>query len=92
LKHWNRKAVRRLIRSAGAKLFFLPKYLPDLDSIKPIFAKVEHLLSKAAAKPTHLRSNQAVHRCIHPEAMRQLSRKLRVRTDEHYVLGHDPIK
>jgi hypothetical protein len=25
------KAVRRLIRSAGAKLFFLPKYSPDLN-------------------------------------------------------------
>jgi transposase len=27
------KAVRQLIRLAGAKLFFLPKYSPDLDPI-----------------------------------------------------------
>ena len=26
------KAIRRAIRSAGAKLFFLPKYSPDLES------------------------------------------------------------
>jgi transposase len=28
------KAVRQLIRSAGAKLFFLPKYSPDLNPIE----------------------------------------------------------
>ena len=27
------KAVRRIIRSMGAKLFFLPKYSPDLNPI-----------------------------------------------------------
>jgi transposase len=34
------KAVRRLIRSAGAKLFFLPKYSPDLNPIEQVFAKL----------------------------------------------------
>ncbi len=29
------KAVRRLIRSVGAKLFFLPRYSPDLNPIDP---------------------------------------------------------
>src|SRR5436190_20257099 len=28
------RAVRQLIRSAGAKLFFLPKYSPDLNPIE----------------------------------------------------------
>jgi transposase len=28
------KAVRELIRSIGAKLFFLPKYSPDLNPIR----------------------------------------------------------
>jgi transposase len=44
------KAVRELIRSAGAKLFFLPKYSPDLNPIEQVFAKLKHLLRKAAAR------------------------------------------
>ena len=43
-------ALRRLIRSAGAKLFFLPKYSPDLNPIEQVFAKLKHLLRKAAAR------------------------------------------
>jgi transposase len=44
------KAVRRLIRSAGAKLLFLPKYSPDLNPIEQVFAKLKYLLRKAAAR------------------------------------------
>ena len=44
------KAVRQLIRSAGAKLFFLPKYSPDLNPIEQVFAKLKHMLRKAAAR------------------------------------------
>src|SRR6266478_5579999 len=44
------KAVRQLIRSAGAKLFFLPKYSPDLNPIEQFFAKLKHFLRKAAAR------------------------------------------
>jgi transposase len=40
------KAVRELIRSTGAKLFFLPKYSPDLNPIEQVFA----MLRKAAAR------------------------------------------
>ena len=43
-------AVRRAIRSAGAKLFFLPKYSPDLNPIEQVFAKLKHRLRKAAAR------------------------------------------
>lgn len=43
------KAIRRAIRAAGAKLFFLPKYSPDLNPIEQVFAKLKHLLRKAAA-------------------------------------------
>ena len=46
------KAVRRAIRSAGAKLFFLPKYSPDLNPIEQVFAKLKHLLRNAAARTT----------------------------------------
>ena len=41
------KAVRALIRSAGAKLFFLPKYSPDLNPIEQVFAKLKALLRTA---------------------------------------------
>jgi putative transposase len=44
------KAIRRAIRTAGAKLFFLPKYSPDLNPIEQVFAKLKHLLRKAAAR------------------------------------------
>ena len=46
------KAVRRLIRAAGAKLFFLPRYSPDLNPIEQLFAKLE----TCCAKPTPAQS------------------------------------
>lgn len=44
------KAVRTAIRKAGAKLFLLPKYSPDLNPIEQVFAKLKHLLRKACAR------------------------------------------
>jgi transposase len=44
------KAVRALIRATGAKLFFLPKYSPDLNPIEQLFAKLKHLMRKANAR------------------------------------------
>jgi transposase len=44
------KAVRRAIRRAGAHLIFLPPYSPDLNPIEQVFAKLKHLLRKAAAR------------------------------------------
>jgi hypothetical protein len=35
LSSHKRKAIRRAIRSAGARLIFLPKYSPDLNPIDP---------------------------------------------------------
>ena len=43
-------AVRRAIRAAGAKLFFLPPYSPDLNPIEQLFAKLKTLLRKAAER------------------------------------------
>jgi transposase len=40
-------AVRRAIRQAGAKLFLLPKYSPDLNPIEQVFAKLKHLIRAA---------------------------------------------
>ena len=42
--------VRRAIRAAGAKLFFLPPYSPDLNPIEQVFAKLKHLARKAAER------------------------------------------
>ena len=44
------KLVRQAIRAAGAKLLLLPKYSPDLNPIEQVFAKLKHLLRKAAAR------------------------------------------
>lgn len=44
------KAIRHAIRKAGAKLFFLPKYSPDLNPIEKLFAKIKHWLRKAQAR------------------------------------------
>lgn len=42
--------VREAIRRAGAKLFFLPPYSPDLNPIEQVFAKLKHLMRAAAAR------------------------------------------
>lgn len=44
------KAVRAAIRAARAHLFFLPSYSPDLNPIEQVFAKLKHLLRKAAER------------------------------------------
>jgi transposase len=44
------RLVRSAIRSAGARLLFLPKYSPDLNPIEQVFAKLKHLLRKAQAR------------------------------------------
>ena len=51
------KAIRRIIRSAGARLFFLPKYSPDLNPIEQVFAKLKHWLRKAAGRSIDAVSN-----------------------------------
>jgi len=43
-------AIRRAIRAAGAKVFFLPAYSPDLNPIEQVIAKLKHLLRKAAER------------------------------------------
>jgi transposase len=43
-------AVRAAIRAAGAKLFFLPPYSPDLNPIEQVFSKLKTLLRKAGER------------------------------------------
>jgi transposase len=52
-------AVRQALRAAGAKLFFLPKYSPDLNPIEMLFAKLKHGLRKAAK-----RTEQAIYDAV----------------------------
>lgn len=44
------RVIRRLIRAAGAYLFFLPPYSPDLNPVEQMFAKLKTLLRKAEAR------------------------------------------
>jgi transposase len=50
LKSHKNREVRRAIRAAGAKLWFLPSYSPDLNPIEQVFAKLKELLRKAAER------------------------------------------
>ena len=43
-------AIRQAIRAAGAKLFYLPAYSPDLNPFEQVIAKLKHLLRKAAER------------------------------------------
>ncbi|RWM64716.1 MAG: IS630 family transposase [Mesorhizobium sp.] len=52
-------AVRDIVRAAGARLFFLPPYSPDLNPIEQLFAKLKHFMRRAAR-----RSAEAVHNAI----------------------------
>ena len=42
--------VRRMIRTVGARLWYLPPYSPDLNPIEQAFAKMKTLLRKADAR------------------------------------------
>ncbi len=39
--------VAKLIRSVGARIWFLPAYSPDLNPIEQVFSKIKRLLRKA---------------------------------------------
>ena len=50
LSSHKRPAVRKAIRSVGARLLFLPPYSPDFNPIEQLFAKLKHLMRKAAER------------------------------------------
>jgi putative transposase len=50
LQSHKHRAIRNALRQVGAKLLFLPKYSPDLNPIEQVFAKLKHMLRKAAAR------------------------------------------
>ena len=41
------REVRRLIHAAGARLWFLPPYSPDLNPIEQAFSKIKHWMRHA---------------------------------------------
>ena len=41
------RAVRRAIRNADARIWFLPAYSPDLNPIEQTFAKIKHWMRDA---------------------------------------------
>lgn len=41
------KAVRNAIQTAGARLWFLPKYSPDLNPIEQAFSQIKHWMRMA---------------------------------------------
>ena len=45
-------ALRRMIRAAGARLWFLPPYSPDLNPIEQAFAKIKHWMRAAQKRTT----------------------------------------
>ena len=40
-------AIRRMIKAAGARLWYLPPYSPDLNPIEQTFAKIKHWMRAA---------------------------------------------
>jgi len=44
------KRVRGLIEQQGCELIYLPSYSPDYNPIEEAFAKIEHLIRKAASR------------------------------------------
>jgi transposase len=69
------KAVRDTIRAAGARLVFLPPYSPDLNPIEQVFAKLKHLMRKAAERTveaTWKQSGQIIQQFMPDECSRYL--------------------
>ena len=57
------KAVRQAVRAAKARLFFLPKYSPDVNPIEQASSKLKHNLRKASARtPDEICT--AIHECV----------------------------
>lgn len=43
----HKSLIRQMIRAAGARLWYLPPYSPDLNPIEQAFAKVKHWMRQA---------------------------------------------
>ncbi len=54
------KAVRNMIRNAGAHLMFLPPYSPNLNPIEQVFAKIKHLMRRAMERTVETAQDRLV--------------------------------
>jgi transposase len=54
------KAVRNMIRNAGAHRMFLPPSSPDLNPIEPAFAKIKHLMRRAMERTVEAAQDRLV--------------------------------
>jgi transposase len=45
-------AIRRMVAAAGARLWYLPPYSPDLNPIEQAFAKIKHWMRTAQKRTT----------------------------------------
>jgi transposase len=58
------RSYARLIRSAGAKLFLLPKYSPDLNPIEQVFSKLKQSAAQSRAPEPPKPSVQPSANCL----------------------------
>ena len=74
-------AVRDAIKVAGARLWFLPPYSPDLNPIEQAFAKIKHWMRAAQRRTVEDTWRHIGHlvETIQPDRMRQLLRQRRIR-------------
>ena len=78
------QAVRAAIRAAGARLLFLPPYSPDLNRIEQVFAKLKHLLRKAARSDLEVYRRPA--RLLLTKRVPSLHRQCKIRARERGLL------
>jgi transposase len=53
------KAVRQMIKAAGARLWYLPPYSPDLNPIEQAFSKIKHWMKLRSAPSKTLGATSA---------------------------------
>ena len=71
--------VRSMIRAAGARVFFLPPYSPDLNPIEQVFAKLKHRMRDAAEdRRKHLAAPWRAPPNVPAKRVRKLPQKLRL--------------
>jgi len=77
-------ALRRILKTAGARLWYLPPYSPDLNPIEQTFAKIKHWMRAAQ---THHRRHQSPPRRTHPNnpanRMQKLLQQCRIRFNKN---------
>ena len=72
-------ALRRMIRAAGARLWYLPPYSPDLNPIEQAFAKIKHWMRAAQKRTSRMLGDiSATSRLHRTPRMRQLLRQRRI--------------